>query len=156
MSALVTAVGPVAFAASAGSQNDPRFNDSNLAALDNLSLEFFEPWLGAKFKASSPARQTTLTLISAAGFPAEPAGSSASTPPNRNATGKVLSGLPPEASSGAKVKGFSLRFQGSGSILPQDTYTLSNSAVGIFSVFLVPCGKAGAAPAYTAIFAYAP
>jgi len=156
MSALVTAVGPVAFASSAGSLEDPRFSDSHLAALDNLSLAFFEPWIGAKFKASSPTRQTTLTLISAAGLPADPAEPSASSAPNRTATGKDLSGLLPATASGAQVRGFSLRFEGSGSNLTQDTYTLSNSAVGSFSVFLVPSGKSGAAPTFTAIFAYAP
>ena len=47
---------------------------------------------------------------------------------------------------------FSLRFQGSGGLLPQETYTVSQPALGSFPLLLVPCALGAATPTYTATF----
>jgi hypothetical protein len=140
MSAVLTAVGPAAITAYAAVQKDSRFSASNLGMYDYLSPEFFEPWIGAQFKATSPSQpEFVLKLIAVEPFAEQAA----------------KSGLIPKGNA-QPVSGFSIRFQGVGSAFPQNTYTLSNSGVGSFSALLVPSGKDAPSATYTATFAFAP
>jgi hypothetical protein len=140
MSAVLTAVGPAAITAFAAVAKDPRFSGSNLAVYDNLSAEFFEPFIGAQFEATSPSQpEFALKLISVESFPAR----------------SEKSGVTPKPKA-QPVSGFSVRFQGIGHAFPQGTYTLSNSGAGSFSTFLVPSGKDATSATYTATIAFAP
>lgn len=61
-------------------------------------------------------------------------------------------GAVPASSGGLSIAGFSLRFKGTGTALPQDTYTLTHSWLGVFPLFLVPSGAGASLATYTATF----
>lgn len=140
MSALATAAGSV-FAAS--STSDKIFSDQNLSLYGNMSAATFEHWVGTDFVLSGQkGAGDTLVLKSVSDLSTLAPATSATTPQAKG------------SSSGARVNGFMLEFQGSGAALPQNTYVLTNHAVGSFSAFLVPAGSGQ--PKYTAVFASAP
>lgn len=141
MSAIATAAGS-AFAAGAA-QSEKIFSDQNLTLYANMSAATFQPWVDTDFTLSSQRRGIdTLVLKSVSDL-------TALAPPASDAASRVK-----EASTGTPVTGFMLKFQGRGPAQPQDTYVLTNHALGSFSAFLVPAGSGR--PEYTAIFATAP
>jgi hypothetical protein len=140
MSAIATAAGS-AFAGAA--QSDKIFNDQNLALYANMSAATFQPWVDTDFTLSSQRGGIdTLLLKSVSDL-------TALALPASNAASQVK-----EAAAGTPVTGFMLKFQGRGPAQPQDSYILTNHALGSFSAFLVPAGSGR--PQYTAIFANAP
>jgi hypothetical protein len=141
MSAFAAAAGS-AFAAG-GSQSDKVFSDQNLSLYGNLSAATFQPWVDTDFAVSGQkGAKDTMTLKSVSDLTALELATN-------GATGQT-NGSP----SPRQVTGFMLKFQGTGAALPQDTYVLSNHALGSFSAFLVPAGSGR--PHYTAIFASVP
>ncbi|MGD0829808.1 MAG: hypothetical protein ABR907_02615 [Terracidiphilus sp.] len=126
LSLLAGAAFPAALAQEA---EDQRFSPENMAAFEGLSRQSFEPYIGERFSISLSGKSLgRLTLI------------------------EVAEIKPAAASQLRPFTAFSLRFQGSGGLLPQETYTLSQPAFGSFPLLLVPCAEGAAKPTYTAIF----
>lgn len=134
LSMLASAVLPSALA----SQKHQPFNSDGLALLDAVSARTFEPYIGERFQVSGANVSLTLRSVTPAAGPLP-----ASTPHTIRPVPKLAQ---------ETVSGFSLRFQGSGIALGQGTYTLNNSALGSFPLFLVPSGPGAAPMMYTAIF----
>ena len=108
---------------------DERFSPENMAAFECMTRQSFEPYLRERFSISLAGKPLgRLTLIEVTEI------KSNSQSPLRPLTA------------------FALRFQGSGGLLPQETYTLSQPALGSFPLLLVPCAAGAATPTYTAIF----
>ncbi len=115
------------------------FAQSSSSFFDNISAETFKPFIGDEFGIAANGRSLgSLTLIAVTQSP--------STAP---ATAKSGSG---STSSTPAVDAFTLKFQGSGHRLPQETYTLSQLSLGSFPLFLVPGSSVGSSPTYTAVF----
>jgi len=114
----------------------------NSAVFSPGMLAVFEHLVGEKFAISRSGRRLgRLTLISAQAF---------QTPaPARNNVRMV--GQVPTAKSRSLV-GFNLRFQGSGGLLPQDTYLLEHASLGNFRLLLVPAAPEATPHTYTAVF----
>jgi hypothetical protein len=116
------------------------FSEEATATLGNLSLRDFETLIGARFSISLAGRSLgKLTLIEAK--PTE----QPKPQPFRNA-GAVL-----KPATGRALTGFSLRFQGSGGTLTQDTYLMNQAGLGSFPLFIVPEGLGSHRPTYQAI-----
>jgi hypothetical protein len=120
-----------------------RFTEEGAATLANLSLRDFEMLIQARFSVSLSGRSLgKLTLIEAT-----------ATDPIKPSHMPHLAGQMTRPESGRTLAGFSLRFQGAGGTLPQDTYTMQQSGLGSFPLFLVPEGPVGSDhPTYLAIF----
>jgi hypothetical protein len=117
--------------------DDETFSQEKMAALDGVSRQAFEPYVGERFAISQAGRSLgKLTLIEVREL------TSASTGANSSKTNAAAQAL----------TGFALRFQGSGGTLPQGTYTFSQPALGEFPLFLVPAGPDVQPRTYTAIF----
>jgi hypothetical protein len=143
LSAVATAAGPFLFAQDEARAANETFTEEGAAALANLSLRDFEWLIGERFSISLSGRSLgKLTLIKATTLdPVKP-----SRVPR--AAGQVAQPEP-----GVAIAGFSLRFQGAGGTLPQDTYTMQQSGLGTFPLFLVPEGPGGSdRPTYLAVF----
>jgi hypothetical protein len=141
MSAFATAAGS-AFGAGVA-QSNKVFSDENLSLYGNMSAATFEPWVDTEFALSGQKGDSDMLVLKSVS--------------DLNAVASATSGTTPqprEASSSKQVVGFMLSFQGKGNALPQNTYILSNHALGSFSAFLVPAGTGQ--PHYTAIFVSAP
>ena len=117
--------------------DDKTFSPENLAALDLVSREAFEPYVMERFAISLNGKSLgKLTLIEVSELTTSASGVN-----------------PPKSKVAAQAfTGFKLRFQGSGGVLPQGTYTFSQPALGTFPLFLVPAGPGINPPTYTAIF----
>jgi hypothetical protein len=127
---------PAAFAQE--ESGDETFSPEKLATLDGVSRQAFEPYLGERFAISQEGQSLgKLTLIEIKEI-TTPASAAAKTL-KKNAAAQAL-------------MGFALRFQGSGGMLPQGTYTFSQPALGTFPLFIVPAGPGVKPPTYTAIF----
>jgi hypothetical protein len=76
------------------------------------------------------------------------------TPEDTTAMSRV--GLVHGSSHQSGITSFSLRFQGTGTALPQNTYILTHDWLGNFPLFLVPLPRKGLGSTYTAIFTLQP
>ena len=125
------------------------FDPDSLSILKDASAQTFEPWIGSSFRISLDSRQLgSLVLVSV--------DETGTKTPNSN--DRWDSSAPPlnrivtqQGAAAPSMVTFSLHFQGSGKILPQDTYILSHDWLGTFPLFLVPSGPGGKT-AYTATF----
>lgn len=132
LSLLAGAVLPAAFAQDG--TDDETFSPERVAALDGISRQDFEPYLGERFAVSLAGRSLgKMTLIEV-----------------RELTVSTAKGK--NAAATQALTGFALRFQGSGGTLPQGTYTFSQSYLGEFPLFIVPAGPDVQPRTYTAIF----
>ena len=133
LSVVATAASPLLFA-----QGAPQtITNEGAATLATFSLGDFEGLIGDRFSVSLSGRSLgKVTLIAAF----------AAVPPR--GAGKVAAPVP-----GRALQCFSLRFQGAGGTLPQDTYLMEQSSLGAFPLFLVPEGPGGSnRPTYMAVF----
>ncbi|MGO9777959.1 MAG: DUF6916 family protein [Terracidiphilus sp.] len=138
LSSISLLAGAVLPAAIAQDKNDDEtFSAERIAALDGISRQDFEPYIGERFAISQPGRSLgKLTLIEVRDLTSTSTGANSS---KTNAAAQALTG-------------FALRFQGSGGTLPQGTYIFSQSYLGEFPLFLVPAGPDVQQRTYTAIF----
>jgi hypothetical protein len=115
------------------------YSEDGVATLGRISVHDFEWLIGERFSISLAGRSLgKLTLIAA----------TATAPPKPpRMVGSAAQSLP-----GRALTGFSLRFQGAGGTLPQDTYTMRQAGLGSFPLFIVPEGPVSNRPTYTAIF----
>ena len=141
LSVVASAVSSSAFAEDQADATSATFSDEAAATLGSLSLRDFETLIGERFAISLAGRSLgKLTLIEAtATQPPKPAH------PSRVA-GEVVQPIPERP-----LIGFSLRFQGSGGKLPQDTYLMEQAGLGSFPLFIVPEGPRSDRPTYLAI-----
>lgn len=138
ISLLATAVLPRSFASNI---QDSRFSPEGIVALDSSSQQLFTKLIGESFTVSlNGSSKGSLTLISVT-----------SAAPASAAVKATLIGktpvLPPKP-----VACYSIRFQRSGTPLPQETYTLHNNGIGTFPLFIVPAGPGAKPDTYTAVF----
>jgi hypothetical protein len=116
---------------------DEAFSPENMASFEGLTRQSFEPYVRERFSVSLAGKALgRLTLIEVKDL------TSATTAPA--ARGAL--------SQRRALTSFSLRFQGSGGQLPQDTYILSQPALGNFPLLLVPSAPGSNPPTYTATF----
>jgi len=120
-------------------------DDESLSIFDHVSIETFEQWIGSSFQLSRKGKQLDTLVLVSVKKPNSPETS------NKTATFRII-GKIPNNSSAPPLSTFSLRFRGTGSELPQDTYTLTHSWLGSFPLFLVPSGTGRARSTYTATF----
>jgi hypothetical protein len=141
LSVVANAAGPRLFGQDEAQAASGTFTEEGAATLSNLSLRDFELLIGERFSVSLSGRSLgKLTLITAT-----------ATDPVKPSHLPRLIGQVAEPSRA--LAGFSLRFQGAGGTLPQDTYTMRQGGLGTFPLFLVPEGPAGSdRPTYLAIF----
>ena len=131
------AVGGAVLPVFSQSGGNSTFDPENLILVDGASQELFEPYIGDRFSVLSGSKPMgTMTLIAVTGI----------TPP-KQANGQPVA---------RAMTGFTLRFRGYGTPLPQDTYTLKNGALGSISIFLVPSGLKTSPTTYSAIFGQLP
>lgn len=117
--------------------DDVTFSPENMAGLEGLTRQSFEPYLREKFSVSLAGKSLgRLTLIEVKDLTSATTALAA-----RGALSQRRS-----------LSSFALRFQGSGGQLPQDTYTLSQAALGSFPLLLVPAAPGANPRTYTAIF----
>jgi hypothetical protein len=143
LSVVATSTSPSLFAQDKAQAASETFTDQGTATLATLSLRDFEGLIGARFSISLPGQSLgKVTLIAAA-----ESGPVKFSPMSRVA-GQVVEPVP-----GRPLDCFSLRFQGAGGRLPQDTYLMEESSLGAFPLFIVPEGPGGSArPTYVATF----
>ncbi len=143
LSVVATSASPSLLAQDESKAVSETFTDEGTATLATLSLRDFEGLIGARFSISLPGRPLgKVTLIAAAAAdPVKPT-------QMMHVAGQVVVPVP-----GRALEGFSLRFQGAGGTLPQDTYLMEESSLGAFPLFIVPEGPGGSnRPTYVAIF----
>jgi len=143
LSVVATSAGSSLFAQNEAQEASETFTEEGAAILANLSRKDFEWLIGERFSISLSGQSLgKLTLIAVtAQDPVKPS----SLP---HIAGKAAVPAP-----GRAVEGFSLRFQGAGGTLPQDTYMMQQSGLGTFPLFLVPEGPLGSSrPTYLATF----
>jgi len=122
-----------------------------LALFDGVSAQTFEPWIGSQFRVSLNGHaRGSILLLSVDEIGAE----TAKEPDNESFVRRAGPVLRP--SNGPAITSFSLHFQGSGAVLPQDTYMLAHDWLGNFPLFIVPSGLSGARSTYTAVFTLLP
>jgi hypothetical protein len=127
LSMLAGAASSSVFAEDQSEAANETYSEEAVATLGRVSVHDFEWLIGERFSISLAGRSLgKLTLIAA------------------TAT------VPPKAPRIA-LTGFSLRFQGAGGTLPQDTYTMRQGGLGNFPLFIVPEGPGSDRPTYTAI-----
>jgi hypothetical protein len=143
LSVVAASASPSLFAQDEAQEASETITDEGAATLATLSLRDFEGLIGARFSISLPGQSLgKVTLIAAtAADPVKPS----HTP--------HMAGQVAEPIQGRALESFSLRFQGAGGTLPQDTYLMEQSSLGAFPLFLVPEGPAGSHhPTYLAVF----
>jgi hypothetical protein len=143
LSVVATSASPSLLAQSEAQAARETFTDEGTETLATLSLGDFEGLIGARFSISLSGRSLgQLTLVAAtAADPVKPS----NTP--------HVAGQFAEPAPGRAIEGFSLRFQGAGAMLPQDTYLMEENSLGAFPLFIVPASPAGSHhPIYIAIF----
>jgi hypothetical protein len=143
LSVVAHAAGSSLFAQDEAQAASTTFTEEGAAIVANLSLRDFEMLIGERFSISLPGRSLgKLTLIAAT-----------ATPPVKPSPIPRMAGKVAQPEPGPALTGFSLRFQGAGGTLPQDTYTMKQGGLGTFPLFLVPEGPGGSDhPTYLAIF----
>jgi hypothetical protein len=143
LSVVATSASPSLFAQDEAKVAKETVTDEGAATLATLSLRDFEGLIGERFSISLLGRSLgKVTLIAVTATDA--------VKPSHipHAAGQIVKPVP-----GRKLEGFSLRFQGTGGTLPQDTYIMQESVLGAFPLFLVPEGPGGSArPTYIAVF----
>jgi len=156
MSALVTAVSPMALAAAVHGSADKRFSDANLALYGNFSQAMFEPWVGTPFKVTSGSgmgRTLILSSVKSLTVTTPKASTQAGSAPVLKSNLRRTTSL---NAMSKQVEGFTLNFRASGPAMPQDTYTLSSNYMGSFSLFLVPGTSSLLSTNYSAVFSFTP
>lgn len=143
LSVVATSAIPSLFAQDEAHAASETFTDEGSATLATLSLGDFEGLIGERFSISLAGRSLgKLTLIAAT-----------ATDPFKPSLMPRVAGQVTEPVPGRAVEGFSLRFQGAGGTLPQDTYLMEESSLGAFPLFIVPEGPGGSKrPTYLAVF----
>lgn len=143
LSAVAAAANPSLFAQEEAQAAGQSISEDGSAIVANLSIKDFQWLVGERFSISSVGQKLgKLTLIEAAVLD-----------PIKPSHAPHLAGQAVAPARGPAVSGFSLRFQGAGGTLPQDTYILQQGGIGTFPLFLVPEGPAGSShPTYLAIF----
>jgi hypothetical protein len=142
LSLLAGAAIPPALAQALSNPQDPAFSAENLNAFNGISIGTFKPLVGESFAATSSHHVgSSLTLISVR------EGVTPSPDPVTPATVGPVARPAPQP-----LTGFTLRFEGAGPDLPQDTYILRNRSLGSISLFLVPSGPGTSPTTYTAVF----
>jgi hypothetical protein len=140
-----------AFAQNHINDQDYGFDPESLALFDGVSRQTFEPWIGSRFRLSLNNKSLgSLVLLSVSEISAnarEAPDDSPAMPRARLAHG---------SSDQSATTSFSLRFQGTGAALPQNTYMLVHDWLGSFPLFLVPSGRKGTGCTYTAVFTLLP
>jgi len=147
LSVAAASLAPSVFAQKLLSSQPQMFSQENLTALDGISMQTFEPWIGSTFRVSlNNKSKGSLVLVSVNDMTTETkdAGSSsiAAVP-----VGPVRRSLSEPA-----MTSFALHFRGSGAALSQDTYMLSHDWLGTLPLLLVPSGLSGSRPTCTAVF----
>jgi hypothetical protein len=143
LSVIATSASPSLFAQDEGKAGSPTFTDEGAATLATLTLSDFDGLIGEHFSISLAGQSLgKIALISAtATDSAKPSGM------------PHVEGQNAEPVPGRALAGFTLRFQGAGGTLPQDTYLMEQSSLGAFPLFLVPEGPGGSKhPTYLATF----
>jgi len=130
---------------------DNGFDPESFALFDGISHQTFEPWIGSRFRLSLNNKSLGwLVLLSVNEINPNPKEAPDDT--------TAISGVGPVQGSSpqAAITSFSLRFRGTGAALPQNTYMLAHDWLGSFPLFLVPSGRKGTGPTYTAVFTLLP
>jgi hypothetical protein len=118
------------------------YSEDAVATLGRISVHDFEWLIGERFSVSLAGRSLgKLTLIAA----------TVTVPPKPPRTARMI-GDAAQPLPGRALTGFSLRFQGAGGTLPQNTYTMRQAGLGNFPLFIVPEGPGSDRPTYMAIF----
>ena len=147
LSVIAASLTPAAFAQTLVTDKNPAFAPDNLALFDGVSSQTFEPWIGASFRVSlNKQPRGSLVLLSVNEMNTEATGTLGS-PEIVTRIGRV-----PQSANGPMTTSFALHFQGSGTPLEQNTYTLSHDWLGTFPLLLVPSGLHGQRPTCTAVF----
>jgi hypothetical protein len=139
---------PAAFAQKPPKSQGQTFNPDDLTALDGVSMQTFEAWIGSSFRVSlnnKTLSQLVLLSVEEMNTGAKEESSAGQAVIRRTSP---VSQAPP----GPAVTSFALRFQGSGAALKQNTYLLSHNWLGNFPLLLVPSGLSGSRPTCTAVF----
>jgi hypothetical protein len=141
LSLLATSVLRTGLAQSISGSQDATFNADNLSLLQDVTEETFKPYVGESFAVSQGNRRVgSLNLHSVTPAPAQPPASKL----------PMVGKMPP--SSEQAINSFSLHFRGSGTPLPQGTYTFKNGSLGSVSLFIVPGDETTKPYTYTASF----
>lgn len=148
LTVIAGAVMPGALAQRPPSLNDDRFNLDQLSILKGVSALTFKPLIGETFDAVQEGEfKDRLTLLEVNDPATAPeAGKEAQKVDNMRLVGRI-----PKPWQQA-VMSFSLRFQGTGVALQQETYTMEHASLGSFPLFLVPAGPGVDTHTYTATF----
>jgi len=144
ITALAGAILPGALAQRGRPLNEDTFSPDGMAIFYGVSPQTFKSLIGEDFAASlggKPLGSLTLIKVNAAAPANQP----------EPATGARLVGRVPKPSQQATTS-FTLRFQGTGAGLEQETYTLNHPALGSFPLFIVPASREVNPPTYTAVF----
>jgi hypothetical protein len=143
LSVVATAASRSLFAQDEAQAASETITEEGAAILGNLSLRDFEWLIGERFSISLAGRSLgKLTLIAA----------TAADPVKPSHTGR-MAGEAAHPAPGRALTIFSLRFQGAGGTLSQETYTMQQAGIGTFPLFIVPEGPGGSSrPTYLAIF----
>lgn len=142
MSVLAGAASPAVFAQNQAGAAGDLFSEEGVATLGKLSVQHFEWLIGERFSISLAGRPLgKLTLIAATAT--EPPKS----PPMHRMVGQIA-----QPAHERSLTGFTLRFQGAGGTLPQDTYTFQQGGLGSFPLFIVPENPGSNRTTYLAIF----
>lgn len=146
-SAIAASFAPAAIAQGRFNGEGEAFSDENLAALEGVSMETFEPWIGSRFRVSldrKPKGNLVLHAVEDMSAKAKDAPALPAADP--------LTGPAPKTGEAPAVSTFALHFRSTGTQLPQETYLLSHEWLGSFPLLLVPCRPNAPRPTCTAIF----
>jgi len=147
LSVAAASLAPSVFAQKLLSSQPQMFSQENLTALDGISMQTFEPWVGSTFRVSlNNTSKGSLVLVSVNDMTTETQGAAGSS----IAPGSVRPAL--RSLGGPATASFALHFRGSGAALSQDTYMLSHDWLGTLPLLLVPSGLLGSRPTCTAVF----
>ena len=147
LSAIAATLPTAAFAQKLLTDQNKTFAPEALALLDGISSRTFEPWIGSTFQVSLNNKPMgSLVLLSVEETDTEAKDASAS-PEMGLRIGPVRQPV-----NVPTMTSFSLHFQGAGTALKQNTYTVSHDWLGTFPLFLVPSGLSGMQPTCTAVF----
>jgi hypothetical protein len=143
LSIVGTAANPSLFAQDEVKAASETITEEGAAILGSLSLRDFEWLIGERFSISLAGRPLgKLTLIAAT-----------AADPIKKTHAAHTAGEVAQPAPGRALTSFSLRFQGAGGTLPQDTYTMAQAGIGTFPLFIVPEGPGGSShPTYLATF----
>jgi hypothetical protein len=144
-SAVAAGLFPTAFAQELLNRRSETFSREDLAVLDGVSMQTFEPWIGSRFLVSLKKKPLGSLILLSVDKIDPPADDSAGSTNGAHQSGPV-------PRPGPAVTSFAIRFRRPGKPLPQDTYTLSHDWLGKFPLLLVPSGLTGPNSTCTAVF----